>query len=86
MFIVLIFAIYQQLKFKKMTKLEALHEALQLIKDAQQLVQDVLEGTEHEAHFNAYGKYGFDQLLGNGNRFDSSVAGLLDEFGDEELY
>ena len=63
-------------------KIQYLEEAIEMIEEAQGIVEQVLEGTGNEANFNAYGKYGFDQLLGNGNRYDSSIFTIIDEIED----
>jgi len=54
-------------------------QALELIIEAQSLVEEAVSGTRQEAHFNAYGQYGLQQLLGNGNRYDSSLENLIEE-------
>jgi hypothetical protein len=61
-------------------KIEMLFEALELVQQAQQLVDDALSGSKHESHYKAYGRYGFDQLLGNGNPYDYDLEKLLEEF------
>jgi hypothetical protein len=58
---------------------ELLLEALELVQQAQQLVDEALYGSPEEAHYRAYGRYGFDQLLGNGNPYDSSLESLLED-------
>lgn len=60
-------------------KIEAISEAIELIEQAQQLVNEAVNGTDNEANYQAYGKYGFDQLLGNGNPYDSSLFTLIEE-------
>ncbi len=52
-------------------------EAIELVEQAASLVNDVLKDSEHEAHYEAYSRYGFDTLLGNGNTFDVSLRDLL---------
>ncbi len=54
------------------SKIEILHQALDLIQEAQCLVDGVMEDSYNKSHYESYGKYGFDQLLGNGNPYDSS--------------
>jgi len=68
-----------------MTEHERKHkieEAMNLIQKAQMLVNDALRGTNMQSHFDAYGKYGFNQLLGNGNPYDGSLPKIL----EDELY
>ncbi len=59
-------------------------DALEMIEEAQQMIDDAVHDTEFRNHYEAYGRYGFDQLLGNGNRFDSSIESLIRDF--EEKY
>ena len=58
---------------------ELLLEALELVQQAQEMVDEAVAGTSKEAHYEAYGRYGFDQLLGNGNPYDSSLESLLED-------
>ena len=53
-----------------------IYEALELIEQAQELVDEAVSDTNDENHYLAYGRYGFDQLLGNGNPYDSSLHSL----------
>ena len=65
-----------------MTRLEAIlavQEAQELIIEAQNLVNEAIEYSILKHHFDAYGGYGFDQLLGNGNPHDSSLQTIIDE-------
>ena len=59
---------------------DAIRQAIDLIMEAQDLVNEAVNGTRQEAHFRAYGQYGLQQLLGNGNPYDSSLESLLEEF------
>ncbi len=59
-------------------------DAMQMIEEAQQMVDDAVHDTEFKRHYEAYGRYGFDQLLGNGNPYDASLDTLIREF--EEKY
>ena len=63
---------------------EAIQNAWSLIEEAQQLVDEAVQGTSQQSHYEAYGKYGFSQLLANGNPYDSSLNTLVEEFGGEE--
>lgn len=60
-------------------RVEMIEEAKQLIAEAQQIVDDALNDTNLEAHYFAYGRYGFDQLLNNGNPYDSGLNDLINE-------
>jgi len=57
---------------------ELVEQALELVAEAQSLVDAAVEGTSEQAHYEAYGSYGFDTLLGNGNPYDSSLNTLLE--------
>ena len=46
-------------------------------------VDGIIAGTSQQAHYEAYGKYGFNQLLGNGNPYDSSLETLIKELKEE---
>ncbi len=59
-------------------------DALEMIEEAQQMIDDAVHGTEFRHHYEAYGRYGFDQLLGNGNPYDASIETLIRQF--EEKY
>jgi len=54
-------------------KKAALEEAIELIEQAQELVDGVVKGMEIENNYMGYGRYGFDQLLGNGNQYDGNL-------------
>ena len=60
-----------------MSNQDKIQEAKNLILEALQLAEEVAQDTGNDAHFDAYGKYGFDQLLGNGNQYDSNLEDLL---------
>ena len=64
-------------KKQTMSQEEKIEEAKQLIIEAMQLCQEVAEENNMNSNFEAYGKYGFDQLLGNGNPYDNSIFNLI---------
>jgi len=63
-----------------------IQEAMELIEQAQQLVDEALENTNNNAHYKGYGKYGFKQLLGEGNRYDGSLPKILEDIENQDLY
>jgi len=63
---------------------EAIKEAIIKVEEAKGLVDEVLGDTNLESHYEGYGKYGFDELLGDGNRYDFSLYDLIKEIEDEE--
>ena len=68
-------------------RIQMIEEAMDLITQAQELVDDAVSGTSQESHYDAYGKYGFSQLLKNGNPYDNGLQDLIDAFleeGEEE--
>ena len=58
---------------------ELIEQAQELVREARDLVVAAVEGTDNAANFDAYGQYGFKQLLGEGNPYDSSLDSLLEE-------
>jgi hypothetical protein len=59
-------------------KREMIFEAMGLIEAAKELLDEAVRGTEIEANYKAYGRYGIDQLLGDGNPYDSDIQSILD--------
>ena len=39
-------------------------------------LDNLLHGTDLYPHYKAYGRYGFDQLLGNGNPYDEGLFSI----------
>ncbi len=58
-------------------RLELVEEAIELIKEAQALVDEAVINTDIEIRYNAYGKFGFAQLLGNGNPMDEGLNDFI---------
>ena len=46
-------------------------------------LDSLVEGSSIEANYKAYGRYGFDQLLGNGNPYDNSLQSIVNELEGE---
>ena len=61
----------------KQDRIEPIYEAIELIEEAQSLVQNAINGTEIENAFNAYGKFGFDTLLNNGNPYNKGLQDII---------
>lgn len=57
---------------------ELVEQALELVAEAQSLVDAAVDGTSEQARYEAYGRFGFDTLLGNGNPYDDSLNTLLE--------
>lgn len=62
-------------------KIEMLEQAIDLVCEAQNLVDEVMDG---DSHYESYGKYGFLQLLGNGNEYDTSLFDVVDFLEEED--
>ncbi len=67
-----------------MERAEQIQEAIQLVEEARQLVDEAVQGHPKRDHYEAYGRYGFDQLLGNGNPYDSSLFDLANSVEEEK--
>ena len=50
-----------------------LNEAIAMVEEAKAKVDAVAMEVGDWGHYTAYGRYGFDGLLGDGNRFDRSL-------------
>ena len=53
--------------------MEELNEAIAMIEEAKAKIDAVAKETGDWGHYTAYGRYGLDSLLGNGNRYDTSL-------------
>ena len=62
---------------KKINK-DAIQDIIYRLEEIQEDLNNEINGTEFETHFNAYGQYGLNQLLGYGNRYDSSLLSLIE--------
>ena len=60
-----------------------IERAISLVEEASYAVDMVVQGKNIEGNYKAYGRYGFDQLLGNGNPYDSSLQSLIDKTEDD---
>ena len=59
-------------------RVELINQAIELVEVAQAMVDEAVSNTTNENHYNSYGRYGFDQLLGNGNPYDESLYKLIE--------
>lgn len=64
-------------------KMKQLEWAKEKIYDAQCILDEATEGMSSEQHYKAYGRYGLDQLQGNGNPYDSSIQTLIEELQNQ---
>ena len=62
----------------------AMDEAIRLVEQAQGLVDEVVSNMPPHirARYEAYGRYGFNQLLGNGNPYDDGLHTIIEELDD----
>jgi len=63
--------------------IDEIERAISLVEEASYAVDMAVEGMRIQANYEAYGRYGFDQLLGNGNPYDSSLQSLIDKTEDD---
>jgi len=61
-------------------RVELVKEAMELVSEARSLAYAAVEGTNLQSNYDAYGEYGFQTLLGEGNPYDDSLQTLLNEF------
>lgn len=65
-------------------RIQQIQGAIEMIQEAQALVDEAVEGTGIEMNYTSYGRFGFDTLQGNGNPYDSSLHTLIEELGEDE--
>ena len=63
--------------------IDEIERAISLVEEASYAVDMAVEGMRIQANYEAYGRYGFDQLLGSGNPYDSSLQSLIDKIDKE---
>ena len=61
-----------------------LNEAIALVEEAKAKVDAAAKQAGCYSHYTAYGRYGFDTLLGNGNRYDASLFDMMNDLEMEE--
>lgn len=64
-------------------RIELIEQAIALIEEASELLDEAVKGTSQESHYKAYGKYGIDDLLGNGNPYNTSLEQLKSNIEEE---
>ena len=60
-----------------------LNEAIALVEEAKAKVDAAAKQAGCYSHYTAYGRYGFDTLLGNGNRYDASLFDMMNDLEEE---
>ena len=64
--------------------IDEIERAIEMVDQARHIVDMTMIGNKMESNYEAYGKYGFDQLLGSGNPYDNSLQTLIDKHLEEE--
>ena len=72
------------MKASKFERIAQLEEAIEMVREALSHVEEAIDGTGLESHFEAYGKYGFNQLLCIGNTYDSGIADMIEQIRTDE--
>ena len=62
---------------------DEIERAIEMVDQARHIVDVTVDGMSIQANYEAYGKYGFDQLLGDGNPYDNSLQTLIDKYREE---
>ena len=63
--------------------IDEIENAIEMVDQARHIVDMAVDSMSIRANYEAYGKYGFDQLLGDGNPYDNSLQTLIDKYRDE---
>ena len=63
--------------------IDEIERAIEMVDQARHIVDMAVDGMGIQANYEAYGKYGFDQLLGTGNPYDNSLQTLIDKHREE---
>jgi len=71
------------MKMDKQEFIDEIERAIEMVDQARYIVDTAMIGRAMESNYEAYGKYGFDQLLGTGNPYDYSLQTLIDKYKDE---
>ena len=64
-------------------RVEQLQHAKELVHEAMSIVDYQVSNTSEQSHYEAYGKYGFNQLMGEGNPHDHGIDHLIRAFGGD---
>ena len=59
--------------------IDEINKAIEMVEEAKYMVDMAVQDMNIRYNYEAYGRYGFDQLLGNGNPYDSSLFSLIDK-------
>ena len=64
---------------KNEERINAIEEAMEMIAEARELVSSAISGSEIEGEYEAYGQFGFQRLLGEGNPYDKSLNDVIED-------
>ena len=59
--------------------IDEINKAIEMVEEAKYIVDMAVQDMNIRHNYEAYGSYGFDQLLGIGNPYDSSLFSLIDK-------
>ena len=62
---------------------DEIEKAIEMVEEAQHIVDIAINDMNIRHNYEAYGKYGFDQLLSNGNPYDRGLQDLIDRTEDD---
>ena len=69
---------------------DEIERAIEMVDQARHIVDMAIDNMPARfnrgivSNYEAYGKYGFDQLLGTGNPYDNSLQTLIDKCYEDE--
>jgi len=63
--------------------IDEIERAIEMVDQARHIVDMAINNMSIRANYEAYGKYGFDQLLSNGNPYDKGLQDLIDKTEEE---
>ena len=75
----------RELNIRNREAIETLEEAMELVEEARSLARSAInDSTANIApHYEGYGEYGFNQLLGEGNPYDGSIPKMIKKIREE---
>ena len=59
--------------------IDEISKAIEMVEEAKYMVDMAVQDMNIRHNYEAYGRYGFAHLLGNGNPYDSSLFSLIDK-------
>ena len=62
---------------------DELNEAIAMVEEAKAKVDAAAKQAGCYSHYTAYGRYGFDTLLGKGNPYDASLFDIMNDLEEK---